>query len=68
MAGAELTAEWRFPSQDGDSSPVYDMAKGLMTIQRAYGIIPRIIGKGNSAKVSIQTVVSCSAERCHPRR
>lgn len=42
-------------AQDGDWSPVYDMAKAMMTIQRAYGLIPRIIGKGDGAKVSAYT-------------
>jgi hypothetical protein len=32
---------------------VYDMGKALMTIQRAFGLIPRIIGKGDQAKVRI---------------
>lgn len=39
-------------AQDGDFSPVYDLAKALMTVQRAFGTIPRIIGKGESAQVS----------------
>ncbi|ORY82401.1 putative ATP binding protein [Leucosporidium creatinivorum] len=35
---------------EGDYAPVYDMGKALMTIQRAFGLIPRIIGKGDQAK------------------
>lgn len=31
---------------------MYDMAKAVMTIQRAFGLIPRIIGKGDAARVS----------------
>lgn len=42
--------------QEGDYTPVYDMGKALMTLQRAFGLIPRVIGKGDSAKV-----------RCRPR-
>ncbi|GAA6038956.1 hypothetical protein JCM8097_000593 [Rhodosporidiobolus ruineniae] len=35
---------------DGDYTPIFDMAKALMTVQRAFGTIPRIIGKGDSAR------------------
>ncbi|GAA5998387.1 tethering complex ATP-binding subunit VPS33 [Rhodotorula paludigena] len=41
---------WRRTELDGDFSPVYDLAKALMTVQRAFGTIPRIIGKGESAQ------------------
>ncbi|GAA5919703.1 hypothetical protein JCM1841_000755 [Sporobolomyces salmonicolor] len=41
---------WKKTALDGDFSPVYDMAKALMTVQRAFGTIPRIIGKGDSAR------------------
>ncbi|KAI5479038.1 ATP binding protein [Pseudohyphozyma bogoriensis] len=41
---------WKKLALEGDYSPVYDMGKALMTLQRAFGIIPRIIGKGDSAK------------------
>ena len=40
-------------AQDGDYAPVFDMAKALMTIQRAYGLIPKIVGKGDAARVRI---------------
>lgn len=39
--------------QDGDYSSIYDLAKALMTVQRAFGTIPRIIGKGDSAQVRL---------------
>ncbi|GAA5946809.1 hypothetical protein JCM3765_002024 [Sporobolomyces pararoseus] len=35
---------------DNDPEPVYDMAKALMTLQRAFGTIPRIIGKGSASR------------------
>ncbi|CAH7688814.1 vacuolar protein sorting-associated protein 33A [Phakopsora pachyrhizi] len=35
---------------DGDLGPIYNMAKSIMNIQRAYGLIPRIIGKGVAAR------------------
>ncbi|GAA6000399.1 hypothetical protein JCM10207_007996 [Rhodosporidiobolus poonsookiae] len=46
----EVEEAWRKLELDGDTSPVYDMARALMTVQRAFGTIPRIIGKGDSAK------------------
>lgn len=46
-SGADMSAV----HQDGDYGPIYDMGKALMTVQRAFGVIPRIIGKGEAAKV-----------------
>ncbi|GAA5979504.1 hypothetical protein JCM11641_005416 [Rhodosporidiobolus odoratus] len=46
----EVEDVWKKTELDGDYSPVYDMARALMTVQRAFGTIPRIIGKGDSAK------------------
>lgn len=31
---------------------IYELARGLLTLQRAFGIIPRLIGKGDAARVS----------------
>ncbi|TKA57381.1 hypothetical protein B0A53_00610 [Rhodotorula sp. CCFEE 5036] len=41
---------WRKTELDGDPSAIYDLAKSIMTLQRAFGPIPRIIGKGDSAR------------------
>ncbi|BGP23278.1 Vacuolar protein-sorting-associated protein 33 [Rhodotorula toruloides] len=41
---------WRKIELDGDYSAVFDLAKAIMTIQRAFGPIPRLIGKGDSAR------------------
>lgn len=30
---------------------IYEMARALVTLQRAFGLIPRIFGKGDAAKV-----------------
>ncbi|GAA6049807.1 hypothetical protein JCM3770_002171 [Rhodotorula araucariae] len=46
----EYEEVWRKTELDGDYSSVFDMAKALMTMQRAFGTIPRIIGKGDSAQ------------------
>ncbi|GAA5921573.1 hypothetical protein JCM3775_003112 [Rhodotorula graminis] len=46
----EYEDSWKKTELDGDHSCIYDMAKALMTVQRAFGTIPRIIGKGDSAQ------------------
>lgn len=38
--------------QDLDYGPIYDLGKALMIIQKAYGLIPRMLGKGDAARVS----------------
>ncbi|GAA5905682.1 tethering complex ATP-binding subunit VPS33 [Sporobolomyces salmoneus] len=35
---------------DNDPEPIFDLAKALMTLQRAFGTIPRIIGKGSASR------------------
>ncbi|OAV93976.1 hypothetical protein PTTG_08324 [Puccinia triticina 1-1 BBBD Race 1] len=35
---------------DGDLNPIYNMARAIMTIQRAFGLIPRLIGKGTASR------------------
>jgi hypothetical protein len=39
--------------QNGDDTPIYYSSLALMTFQRAYGLFPRILGKGNAAKVCL---------------
>ncbi|EIN14426.1 Sec1-like protein [Punctularia strigosozonata HHB-11173 SS5] len=34
---------------DGDETAVYDSAKALVTLQKLYGLFPRIVGKGDRA-------------------
>ena len=38
-------------AQDNNYGLVYDAAAAFMTLQRAYGLIPHIIGKGEASKV-----------------
>lgn len=38
--------------QDGDDTPLFYSSLALMTFQRAFGLFPRILGKGDAAKVS----------------
>jgi hypothetical protein len=42
-------------SQHGDDTPIYYPSLALMTFQRAFGLFPRILGKGDGAKVSYLT-------------
>ena len=37
--------------QNGDDTPLYYSSLALMTLQRAFGLFPRILGKGDAAKV-----------------
>lgn len=37
--------------QNGDDTPLFYSSLGLMTLQRAFGLFPRIMGKGDAAKV-----------------
>jgi hypothetical protein len=37
--------------QNGDDTPLYYASLALMTFQRAFGLFPRILGKGDAAKV-----------------
>jgi hypothetical protein len=40
--------------QNGDDTPLFHASLALMTFQRAYGLFPRIVGKGDAAKVRFQ--------------
>lgn len=53
--GPRLSTSMTASSQDGDYGPVYDMASSLMMLQRAFGLITRLIGKGDSAKVAVRS-------------
>ncbi|KAG7544250.1 hypothetical protein FFLO_03363 [Filobasidium floriforme] len=35
---------------NGDDTPLYDASMALMTFQRAYGLFPRMLGKGDAAQ------------------
>ncbi|KAG8691360.1 hypothetical protein FRC11_004686 [Ceratobasidium sp. 423] len=41
---------------DGDESSIYYAAQALSTMQRAYGKFPRVVGKGDGAKVCTTTI------------
>lgn len=38
-------------AQNGDDTPIYNSSLALMTLQRAFGLFPRLLGKGDGAKV-----------------
>jgi vacuolar protein sorting-associated protein 33A len=37
--------------QDGDETAIYDSAQALVTLQKLYGLFPRVVGKGDFASV-----------------
>lgn len=39
-------------TQDGDETAVYNAAQALVTLEKLYGLFPRIVGKGDHAAVS----------------
>ncbi|KAG9046525.1 hypothetical protein FS837_004275 [Tulasnella sp. UAMH 9824] len=49
-----LSLEWESTYKeiflDGDETAVYSAAQALLTLQQAYGLFPRIVGKGDGAK------------------
>ena len=49
-------ASFFFP-KDEDETVIYDSAQALLTFQKFYGVIPRIVGKGDYAAVSASTYV-----------
>ena len=50
LLSLEAEDSYRSIFLDHDYSSVFDMARALMTVQRAYGLIPRIVGKGDAAR------------------
>lgn len=40
--------------QSRDETSVYYAAQALNVVQKAYGVIPRIVGKGDAAEVSFR--------------
>ena len=39
--------------QDGDETSVYDSSQALHTLQKLFGLFPRLVGKGDSAEVGV---------------
>ncbi|KAG8997603.1 hypothetical protein FRB94_003312 [Tulasnella sp. JGI-2019a] len=48
---------------DGDETSIYYAAQALLTIQQAYGLFPRIVGKGDAAKKLANLLIHL---RAHP--
>ncbi|KZT51079.1 Sec1-like protein [Calocera cornea HHB12733] len=46
----EMENTYREVFLDGDNTAIYYSAQALMTVQQAFGLFPRIIGKGDAAK------------------
>lgn len=47
-----------FRCQDGDETVIFNSAEALMTLEKLYGLFPRVVGKGDYAEVGPETVVS----------
>jgi hypothetical protein len=45
-------------TQHGDDTTIYYSSLALMTFQRAFGLFPRILGKGDGAKVCVDRRLS----------
>ncbi|CDU22792.1 probable vacuolar sorting protein (hbrA) [Sporisorium scitamineum] len=50
LISLEDDAAWKKIYCDGDHTPIFRSAQALMTLQHAYGLIPRILGKGALAR------------------
>ncbi|GAB5593515.1 Vacuolar protein-sorting-associated protein 33 [Umbelopsis nana] len=54
---------WKELNLDGDTTAVHQAAKSLMKLQQIYGLFPRIIGKGDSAKTLADMLVRMRREQ-----
>ncbi|GAA6013482.1 hypothetical protein JCM8202_000701 [Rhodotorula sphaerocarpa] len=59
----EYEETYRKVELDGDTSAIYDLARCIMTLQRAFGPMPRLIGKGDSAKRLVDLLKRFRAEQ-----
>ncbi|PWY99746.1 Sec1-like protein [Testicularia cyperi] len=50
LISLEDETAWKKVYCDGDHTPIFRSAQSLMTIQHAYGMFPRILGKGALAR------------------
>ncbi|SPO25351.1 probable vacuolar sorting protein (hbrA) [Ustilago trichophora] len=50
LISLEDDAAWKKIYCDGDHTPIFRSAQALMTLQHAYGLFPRILGKGALAR------------------
>ncbi|KAK4047784.1 Vacuolar protein-sorting-associated protein 33 [Microbotryomycetes sp. JL221] len=63
LLSLEQDDAYRRLNLERDLAPVYDMAQAVMTIQRAFGAIPRIIGKGTSARRMVNVLKQLRIEQ-----
>ncbi|GAC71852.1 GATA-4/5/6 transcription factors [Moesziomyces antarcticus T-34] len=50
LVSLEDDAAWKKIYCDGDHTPIFRSAQALMTLQHAYGLFPRVLGKGALAR------------------
>ncbi|KAJ3126525.1 hypothetical protein HK098_007425 [Nowakowskiella sp. JEL0407] len=58
----ELDNSFRELFLDGDTSAVYYVAKSIMKLQTLFGIIPRIVAKGNCSKLLVDLLLRMRRE------
>ena len=58
----EIEDSFKHLALDGDTSVIYNLAKSIMKIQTIYGIIPKIAGKGENAKLLSHILVRMRRE------
>ncbi|KAG2183749.1 hypothetical protein INT43_006760 [Umbelopsis isabellina] len=54
---------WKELNLDGDATAIHQAAKSLMKLQQIYGLFPRIIGKGDSAKALADMLIRMRREQ-----
>ncbi|CAO3695260.1 unnamed protein product [Umbelopsis ramanniana] len=54
---------WKELNLDGDTTAIHQAAKSLMKLQQIYGLFPRIIGKGDSAKALADMLIRMRREQ-----
>ncbi|KAF8314011.1 Sec1-like protein [Clavulina sp. PMI_390] len=50
LLSLELDNVWRELQLDGDDTSIFYSSQALLTLQQAFGLFPRILGKGDAAK------------------
>eukprot|EP01124_Arcella_intermedia_P019847 TRINITY_DN2719_c0_g1_i1.p1 TRINITY_DN2719_c0_g1~~TRINITY_DN2719_c0_g1_i1.p1 ORF type:complete len:636 (+),score=141.62 TRINITY_DN2719_c0_g1_i1:60-1967(+) len=59
----DLDKDFRYCSLEGDRTPLFYTAKGLMQIQSAYGFIPKIYGKGSNSYLVVEMLERMRREK-----
>ncbi|KAG8976540.1 hypothetical protein FRB90_009111, partial [Tulasnella sp. 427] len=66
LLSLELKSTYKEIFLDGDETSIYYAAQALLTIQQAYGLFPRILGKGDGAKKLADLLLHLRAHPADP--